>query len=682
MKRHVLWIVIAGTWISALPAAGRAGEPANRPAIDIAGRGTARVVEQQPPLDPAIPAEVGRLVEASLEALRDRNDARYQAFLADSLEKLPEFPPARWHSGYVRLDGAWVHVDQVPYLAGDSDTLREYAERRDAADAKHFSKATTAESKRVGLVGTEAVSRIPVPPRSPTGRAGAIVEERDTYARERLRLINTSGYSAGYVRAQESLARWCADNGLTEESRVHWEQVFSHDTTNRAAAEALGMVQVGGRFVRREHVEHAREQEAAIARSLEKWQDKILRLRRAATATDASRRQTSLAALSAIDDPEAIFAVERVFLRRDPPARRQELVEAAELTGVAVIAKFDTQPATESLVRFATLHGRETVRQAASRARSPRELHAFVPALLAGLTLPIKYEVELVVDDLGETQVQAEVTQEHERHIVGLRDTRSIRGGKHLRLLSAAATARMNEVQKFNQQVTHVNQRIASALLASVKIDTTGEFKDLARATQFDAPDPKRWWEWWYDYNEQYVSSDKPYYGYDYGWQTYDDVRVRYEAPMSCFAKGTPVWTLSGATPIEQVKVGDRLLSQDAETGELSYKGVLRTTIRPPSKMLTIHAGNSRITTTLGHPFFVVGKGWRMAKQLREDDWVYAQGQTLPIDAIETTEPAEAHNLVVADFGTYFVGKDRVLVHDNSPIRPVRLEMPGLLASK
>ena len=37
---------------------------------------------------------------------------------------------------------------------------------------------------------------------------------------------------------------------------------------------------------------------------------------------------------------------------------------------------------------------------------------------------------------------------------------------------------------------------------------------------------------------------------------------------------------------------------------------------------------------------------------------------------------------MVADFGTYFVGKDRILVHDNSPIPPARLEMPGLLAAR
>ncbi len=127
--------------------------------------------------------------------------------------------------------------------------------------------------------------------------------------------------------------------------------------------------------------------------------------------------------------------------------------------------------------------------------------------------------------------------------------------------------------------------------------------------------------------------------------------------------------------------VGDRVLSQNSETGELAYKGVLATTIRPASTMLSIRSGKTAIATTLGHPFFVVGKGWRMAKELRDDDWLCAQGRIVPVDTIESAEPVEAYNLVVADFGTYFVGKDRVLVHDNSPLRPGKLEMPGLLAS-
>jgi hypothetical protein len=69
-----------------------------------------------------------------------------------------------------------------------------------------------------------------------------------------------------------------------------------------------------------------------------------------------------------------------------------------------------------------------------------------------------------------------------------------------------------------------------------------------------------------------------------------------------------------------------------------------------------------------------------MAKQLKVDDLICAEGKTLQVRQIDAAKPVEAHNLMVADFGTYFVGADRVLVHDNSPIQPTRLDMPGLLA--
>ena len=43
---------------------------------------------------------------------------------------------------------------------------------------------------------------------------------------------------------------------------------------------------------------------------------------------------------------------------------------------------------------------------------------------------------------------------------------------------------------------------------------------------------------------------------------------------------------------------------------------------------------------------------------------------------------AEAYNLVVADFNTYFVGETGILVHDNTPRLPTRATVPGLAATK
>ena len=41
-------------------------------------------------------------------------------------------------------------------------------------------------------------------------------------------------------------------------------------------------------------------------------------------------------------------------------------------------------------------------------------------------------------------------------------------------------------------------------------------------------------------------------------------------------------------------------------------------------------------------------------------------------------EVQSAHNLIVADFHTYFVGERGILVHDNTMRKPIAAEVPGL----
>ena len=48
------------------------------------------------------------------------------------------------------------------------------------------------------------------------------------------------------------------------------------------------------------------------------------------------------------------------------------------------------------------------------------------------------------------------------------------------------------------------------------------------------------------------------------------------------------------------------------------------------------------------------------------------------VGRIEPRDDAEAYNLVVADFGTYFVGKTGLLVHDNTPRQAGAGKLPGL----
>jgi hypothetical protein len=148
----------------------------------------------------------------------------------------------------------------------------------------------------------------------------------------------------------------------------------------------------------------------------------------------------------------------------------------------------------------------------------------------------------------------------------------------------------------------------------------------------------------------------------------------------SCFLAGTPVRTQTGRVAIETIQPGDRVLSQDQDTGELTYKLVLRTTLRPPAEMVKIKAGTEEIVTTLGHPFWVNGQGWRMAKQLKEGDLLHSVGGAIRIEAVEAMPKQPAHNLVIADFNTYFVGTQGLLVHDNEYRQPTRAIVPGLVA--
>lgn len=54
------------------------------------------------------------------------------------------------------------------------------------------------------------------------------------------------------------------------------------------------------------------------------------------------------------------------------------------------------------------------------------------------------------------------------------------------------------------------------------------------------------------------------------------------------FVAGTPVWTERGLVPIEQIKVGDKVLSKCDSTGEVAYKPVVRTFVTEDQEI--VHA--------------------------------------------------------------------------------------------
>ena len=139
----------------------------------------------------------------------------------------------------------------------------------------------------------------------------------------------------------------------------------------------------------------------------------------------------------------------------------------------------------------------------------------------------------------------------------------------------------------------------------------------------------------------------------------------------SCFAAGTMIETADGDRPIEEIQIGDLVLSANPETGEIAYKPVVNTYVHVTDTVLYLTIDEEIIETTEDHPFWVEGQGWTSAKLLQPGDVVWLKdGSTQCVDDIEIVELPEGeyvavYNFEVADFHTYFVSDFDVLVHNN-----------------
>ena len=95
----------------------------------------------------------------------------------------------------------------------------------------------------------------------------------------------------------------------------------------------------------------------------------------------------------------------------------------------------------------------------------------------------------------------------------------------------------------------------------------------------------------------------------------------------ACFAGGTLVHTKNGLVPIEQIQVGDWVLSKhESGEGEREYKRVTKTFVHEDREVNMISCGGAgsdgspceyRFFVTAEHPFWVKGKGWKPAGKLK-----------------------------------------------------------------
>jgi hypothetical protein len=479
------------------------------------------------------------------------------------------------------------------------------------------------------------------------------------------------------VDEQLGLADWCATHRLKDQERAHLLRVCQLSPDHAAARQRLGFVHVGTEWLSLE--DQARQAEAKV--DLEKWTATFESLFANMSSPQPKYRRMALEQIKLIRDPAAIAALWSVVADRG---------EEMELTAVEITSQITDPEAAVALAQHAILSKFARVRKLASSKLANYDQEAYVPTLVAALYTPvttqynavrqgkqINYHHQLVREGLTRREMLVFDT--------GYRNFSSNGNqgfAKAMALGDAAENAKRLEAEaaKQNETTKVNNERIAHILR-----EATG--------TQLGA-EPEAWWKWWTEHSEVFVEGQKPTATVhhmvsinvaDRGLRTVasnrqeslsNPIQPRYD----CLAAGTPVWTEMGQVAVEQVRVGDLVLSRDVESGELALKPVVRTTIRPAGQLTKVRAGNETFETSGGHLFWVSGEGWVKSRQLESGMVLHTAAGPVRVSEVVNGRHAETYNLVVADFNTYFVGSQKVMSHDNTVRRPTNRVVPGLVA--
>jgi hypothetical protein len=577
-----------------------------------------------------------RAQEATAKAIAAElaGDLETRANLLEEAAKADPYSPAHVQQGMLRDKGRWLSIDEAAEKIAEKKALQRYEELRDQ-----------------------------LPDTAP---------------------------------AHWKMAQLCVTAKLADQARAHTDRVLQLDPNFEPARAALGFKKIGGVWVSPQQIAledaHAKAEAASIAKYGKTMREILSGLK----STAKQPREKALQSLAAIRDADAILAAEKILSPENEP------IALAVIDHVATIKD---PIATLSLARHAVFYPGHEARHAAAIKLGERDLHDYAPSLLALLSSPIQSGAQPVFNQRGQLMGLRQVfTREgQEQNQVLMVDTEVVRQPVATRVVGLrngleAATARALAARD-NQAVENITQsamasqsqsREEAVRAQNVQIEQTNArvMHALSVAANVELPPyPDSWWKWYDDEigllrgENKYTTASRVYL------QNYAPTyQVAMETPVAigggeCFVAGTVVTTHRGLIAIEKIKLGDLVLSKNIAKGVLEFKPVLQTTIRPIEEVTILRAGANQFECTRGHFFWVSGRGWVKAEDLRPGMVLHAAESPVKIDEVCMGREAETYNLRVADNANYFVGQGRILSHDVTPRTPTREVIPGYIAA-
>lgn len=534
------------------------------------------------------------------------------------------------------------------------------------------------------------------------------------------------------------MAKWCLSNPLPDQEKAHWYGVLESDPNDLEARRALKFTQIEGRWFSPEEIASTQTNAKQQAKAIKAWLPKIRDIVAGIENNDTQRRLKAIQQLKAIKDPNAVKALQFAAERSQTQTALHLLTAVQKFQTkdacLALAAIAVNSPTTELGKEAAT-----ALSKYPQEIYVPALLDYMSTEKDLRRNLVIQPNGDLVLQLLEVRELKSHVQTAQLDKVLKINNSNTVPFGMNVPFASrmtgvqvafdgssftaasenqVAAAVTQNEAQRDadaqqarlakENEVTRQLQRSVCTVLRS----TTGQKLD---------DNPTHWWNWWdleqevltvgnkeilrnYERNFQslvYSVDPQSVRMFRVSGSTEEQVdplpetttassersnlirpnlaRVNPNYRLDCLTAGTLVQTETGLRPIESIQIGDNVVSQDMTTGEISLKSVVRTSQRPPSITCNIVLVNEeKIRGTLGHHWWVTGKGWTKTKDLLSGMHIRTASGSIEIAKLEDAEEVTTYNISVADNHSYFVGQERLLSFDSRELVPTFQLAPGL----